>query len=448
MSYKSEFIEKTIKDFAVCLQRTKVYGIDHYLVRASVDSLYKEVKEILDKHNDFTLGIIDGELAFGREVFIELSKKLHNFINYLLAKNIERITFSSAIKFKELYFFIEKLADPDVNDLNDVLKLEGIDNIAVGVIKDSKKTVSGFLLEKAYINEVWMKDVINNIISGIRLEGDDIKFLFFSLLDLDRDRRRKFLKLAFWRRQEDITINHSLNVAILAMYYSLHLGFSRKDILSIGLGGFFHDLGKIVISKKIICSRTFLSEDDFNRVQMHPVIGAKLLLDYTDTFGIIPVLVAYEHHRRFDGGGYPRMRFNLIPSVSSMIVSICDVYDALRSRRSYKREYSPDYIYFIMQKEKGRGFSPQLLDEFFRFIGVWPVGTIVKLSNEEVGVVVEENGDDIYHPKVELFSSRGKIVDLRQKNNKGEYILNIKHWLDPYEEGKKYVEILEGEAQR
>jgi hypothetical protein len=121
-----------------------------------------------------------------------------------------------------------------------------------------------------------------------------------------------------------------------------------------------------------------------------------------------------------------------------MMISICDVYDALALKRSYKKDYPPEKIYELMTLEKGKMFEPVLLDRFFQQIGVWPVGTIVALNDGRVAVVREVHEQDIHRPVVEVLSSRdgGERLDLLNLPR-----LLIAESLNPHGKGRRYLSL-------
>jgi hypothetical protein len=116
------------------------------------------------------------------------------------------------------------------------------------------------------------------------------------------------------------------------------------------------------------------------------------------------------------------------------------VYDALAQRRTYKKDYPPNEIYNIMMKEKGKLFDPKLLVKFFKITGVWPIGTIVSLSNRSIAFVREANERDIFRPVVEVISPKNRkgMIDLLKNKD-----ISIKKSLNPFAEGKKYLDMLE-----
>ena len=168
------------------------------------------------------------------------------------------------------------------------------------------------------------------------------------------------------------------------------------------------------------------------------MLGADILIAHTAKVGVLPAVVAFEHHMGWDCKGYPPVAFSRKPHLASLIVNICDEYDALTQRRSYKRDYPPEIVYQIMNRQKGAKFPPKLLDKFFKIIGLWPKGTIVRLSDSRVGIVRQVNEEDIYRPKVEVVSEKsGEVIDLGQVKN-----MNIRYALNPLTEGKDYLDLI------
>jgi putative nucleotidyltransferase with HDIG domain len=241
------------------------------------------------------------------------------------------------------------------------------------------------------------------------------------------------------KHYDEVTFGHLVNVSILSMYFSWKLGFAKDDFLDISTAALFHDIGKIFISRKIIKKPGGLSVGEFAAMKSHTILGAQILMGYSESLGVISPIVAFEHHLRYDLKGYPKLRFAQAPHTSSLIVSICDVYDALTQRRSYKRDYPPDMIYQLMNREKGGLFHPQLLDRFFQIFGVWPIGTVLLLSNKAIAIVREQNQNDIFNPIVEIVLPQN---DRRLLNLKEDKSVRIEKFLSPLSEGKDYLHLI------
>jgi len=177
-------------------------------------------------------------------------------------------------------------------------------------------------------------------------------------------------------------------------------------------------------------------------MKYHTTQGAEILVKYIDAVGRLPAVVSYEHHLRYDMKGYPRLAYPRKPHTASMIVSMCDVYDALAQRRSYKKDFPPKKIYNIMIAGKGTSFAPELIESFFRMLGVWPMGTIVSLSNKRIAMVQKTNDKDIFSPVVEVIhpQKNREVIDLSEEKFK----LKITKSLNPFKEGKKYLKMIKG----
>jgi len=442
-----EKIEQFIKKLVTCLQIAKIYTSSHPKFSESLTTTYESLTEVLQEKPEFTVGIIGEEIAYEREIFFELSQKIKAAIGLLKKKGIERITFIKGMEKDDLSKFIEYLAIPETEDVQDPQKYIttiGVRNINVGKIKSSEdedkilvkdKSVEG---SESYYEESLkaVETSIEDILESKSVDGVDFRFNVIGVMENLVKKHNEFLRLATVKRYDSTTFWHLLNVSILSMYFSWKLGFSKEDFLDIATAAIFHDVGKIFISRKIIQKPDKLSVEEFDIVRSHSALGAQILLKYSQTLGMIVPVVAFEHHLGYSGKGYPKLIFGQKPHMASLIVSICDVYDALTQRRSYKWEYSPALIYEIMMKEKGELFHPELLDSFFKIIGVWPYGTLVLLNDDSIAVVREQNADDIFNPIVEVIFPAEKKNRINLSSDRS---VTIKHFLNPTSEGKQYL---------
>jgi putative nucleotidyltransferase with HDIG domain len=447
-----EKIENSFRDLISAIQIARLYSDWHPQFKRAIDKAYLSLKEVLKERQELVIGIIGEELAYQKEIFFELSKTTRPMILYLKARGIERIEFLQGLENEELNKFISFLITPKEEiktDAQDYLSFLGIKNIVVGKIKSSSDTSkaakAGQLINylSTYENSL---DKISSSLETVLNEGEldhlSLRLTVNDVMENLLSRHQDFLNLAIIKRYDFRTFAHILNVSILSMYLSSKLGFTKSEILDIGSAALFHDIGKIYVSRKIIQKSSLLTEEEFAKIKSHVVIGAEIMLKYVDTLGILPAVVCFEHHLKYNLSGYPKLAFAKRPHIASLIVSICDVYDALSQKRGYKNDYPPEMIYEIMMREKGRTFEPQLLDRFFKIIGVWPIGTIVALSDGRIAVVRQENEDDIFSPKVEVISPQDKkeIIDIDLKAVKDK--TKIERFLSPFKEGRDYFSLI------
>ncbi len=444
-------IEQFFKDLLAGIQASRLYGANHPLFEKAVEKAYQGLTQILQNRSEVTFGIIGEELAFEKDIFFELSKMNKPAILFIKSRGIERIAFYRGLAKKELQGLIELLLAPTEEsgkDFQEQLSALGIKNVTAGKLKagQSKARQSADTRQEAYDLDVFENSADNisgsiaRVIDAEAVDGTVFKFAINSILENLICRHQEFLKLITLKRYDMGTYAHMLKVSILAMHFASRLGFAKDVVMEIGIAGLFHDIGKLLISRRIIRKPGRLTDEEFSQMNSHTVQGSQLLLKYTDTLGILPVVVAFEHHLKFDLKGYPKMKYNPKKQhLASSIVSICDVYDALSERRGYKADYPPDKIYSIISGDKGSTFDPWLADRFFQFMGVWPIGSIVELSDKRIGVVTDENEDDIFSPKVGIIhpEQAREIADLRASKDK----IKIERYLNPYTEGKDYVSL-------
>ena len=223
---------------------------------------------------------------------------------------------------------------------------------------------------------------------------------------------------AAFRRHDEYLLVHSLNVSLLALAQAQSLGLDRRLQADLGLAGLLHDAGKLAQAGALLRGRKKMSAAETEQMRLHPLDGAKILLRTPDLNPLVAA-VAFEHHLRYDRTGYPRKMFGGNLNLASLIVAIADVYDALRSRRSYRAEMPPEAVHAEMQKISGTHLHPELLEAFFRTVGVFPPGTLVELDDGRAGIVVKANPLDVRAPAVEIwYAQKGspapkpELVDL------------------------------------
>jgi len=444
-----EKIEDSFKDLFASVQMAKLYATEHPIFKKSVDKAYLSLEDVFKEREELTIGIIGEELAFEKEIFFELSKTAKPAIIYLKERGIERISFYRGIDKEELNKFIAFLAAPKEEikkDAQEYLALVGIKNITVGKLKGApaslafkrEEVLSALGVYESVLGKVSqsLEDVLNMQV----IDQLTFRFSINNIMERLLSQYQEFLKLVTLQRYDPGTFVHLLNVSILSMYFASKLGFAKDVILDIGIAALFHDIGKLYISGKIIRKAERLTEEEFSQIKSHTILGSELLLEYVDSLGILPVVVSFEHHLKYNLKGYPRLSNPHKPHIASLIVSICDVYDALSERRGYKADYPPDMIYNTMIKDKGISFEPELLDKFFTVVGVWPIGSIVSLSDGRIAVVIEENEDDILAPKVEVIhpADKRETIDLKDKKDSNK----IEHFLNPWKEGKEFLDLV------
>ncbi|MCQ4314755.1 HD-GYP domain-containing protein [Stutzerimonas zhaodongensis] len=208
------------------------------------------------------------------------------------------------------------------------------------------------------------------------------------------------------KSQDLYTSLHCLSVSILAMGFGTHLGLSDDKIETLGIAGLLHDVGKMKIDPAVLNKPGKLTEEEFRHIKLHPTFGYEALRGQDD-IPAAAVQAAHGHHERLDGKGYPLGLDDYQIPFTTRVITIVDAFDAITSHRSYDNARPIQAAYDVLRSSAGQQFDDALVQEFIRWLGVFPVGTLVELHTGEVGLVLEK------HPQLHL---RPKVVVLRDAN--------------------------------
>jgi putative nucleotidyltransferase with HDIG domain len=169
---------------------------------------------------------------------------------------------------------------------------------------------------------------------------------------------------------DQYTTTHSMNVAVLSMALAEYQGLPAADVRNFGIAGLLHDVGKIKIPLEVLTKPGKLTDEERVLMNEHPAAGARILLEAEDDLDI-PVVVAYEHHIMINGGGYPVLHYKRDCHPASKLVHVCDVYDALRTRRPYREAWEFEKTVSYLEERSGLEFDPQLCSAFVRMTREW-----------------------------------------------------------------------------
>lgn len=215
------------------------------------------------------------------------------------------------------------------------------------------------------------------------------------------------------RSVDEYTYVHSVAVCALMINLGRHLGLEEAMMRDVGMAGLLHDVGKLDVPLDLLNKPGRLTEEEFVVMKSHTERGHEAL----SSNGNVPDLaldVCLHHHEKIDGSGYPNRLNGEEISLFSKMGSVCDVYDAMTSQRSYKAAWTPAEVISKMYKWRGH-FDQHVLDSFIRSIGIFPVGSMVHLESDILAVVVEHNPHALTKPKVRAFCSASdpRIVNIR-----------------------------------
>jgi putative nucleotidyltransferase with HDIG domain len=261
------------------------------------------------------------------------------------------------------------------------------------------------------------------------------------------------------KNHDEYTLNHSVNVCLLATALGRRLGLNRGELVDLGIAAFFHDLGKLETPLEILNKPDKLDAGEREIMEQHPFKGAEklVLLKETRRLPLRAIHVAMEHHIKEDLTGYPRYFNRADVNLFSKIVKVVDFFDAITTKRVYRTKVftRAEALSLMLEQEAGE-FNPVILKAFVNLLGVFPIGSLVALSTGEAAIVFDLNHDPklILRPTVKLITDAagskvdGAVVDLTERDPAtGRYVRTISKVLNPQDYGIEIAEYFLARAQ-
>ncbi|MCL1142801.1 HD-GYP domain-containing protein [Shewanella gaetbuli] len=250
-----------------------------------------------------------------------------------------------------------------------------------------------------------IKKVLSETFEGKAVQVEPFERVADKMIESVIDDADAFKCISALRTKDAYLLEHSINVAFLMVTFGKHLALPLDTLRQMAVGGILHDIGKIKVDNKILHKPGKLTPEEFEHMKLHQIYAIDIM---KDTVGLSQISqdVCLMHHEKLDGNGYPKgLKGDEIP-LHGRMSCIVDIFDALTATRCYKEAMSPAAAFKILLSLTPFHLDQKLVYEFIRCIGVYPVGSLVLLSDERVGIVWEAKDRDVLHPIVKCFYSQ------------------------------------------
>ena len=283
--------------------------------------------------------------------------------------------------------------------------------------RDSKQAQVKVILNEA---KNLVRKVLSETYEGKAVEVAPFEEIADRMIESVMDDADAMKCISALRTKDAYLLEHSVNVAFLLVTFGKHLGLDKTMLKEMAVGGILHDIGKIKVDNEVLHKPGKLTPEEFAHIKLHQVYAVEIM-EQTQGLAQVSKDVCLMHHEKLDGRGYPKgLKGDEIP-LHGRMSCIVDIFDALTATRCYKEAMSPAAAFKILISLTPFHLDQALVYEFIRCVGIYPVGSLVQLSDERIGIVWEAKDRDALHPVVKCFYSlkhkrytEVTMVDLRK----------------------------------
>jgi putative nucleotidyltransferase with HDIG domain len=413
--------DELLRRVASGVRAAQLYAADHPLIGRNVEGLLAVLKTLHGAQPSIAIGIVGTQLVVSDTPMPKASQGMAELIKKLKDHQIERIAFERGVTGDDVSAFMHAVAGLGRADAS-----EGtwtFPHIKVGRITADEHRSDGIGGDMAAIRQLYSNavEVAEIAWQSAQTEGQpDLPAALNAvegLADAVTENRTALVALTAMRNYDNYTFTHMVNVSILTMGQARALGIEGRLLREFGLSALMHDIGKVRTPKEILNKPDKLTDAEFEIMRRHTVDGAEILRR-TPEMPILAPVVAFEHHLRIDGTGYPFGARRDGLNIGTMLCGIADVYDAMRSQRAYQQAHPTDRILAVLKRNDGTQFDQNLVRRFVQLLGIYPPGNLVRLSTGEIAVVIHTHAPDPHRPRVRVVIAKdGTRLDLPYDRN-------------------------------
>jgi putative nucleotidyltransferase with HDIG domain len=434
--------EELIRRLAAALRGTELYSPKHPLVQRGIDALTAAALERLQSTHAMVIGFIGDEVVVDGTRLPRGTASLIGFARDLRDRDIEKVTITRGVTRTEIADLVAVFSDrTSMVPLPDRLLARGVRHVTLGriVVEEVNDDQAGIAAaRRVYGTAVETAETLWNAAkAGDQPDPGAARKIIDGLARLVTQDRTSLMALTALKKYDNYTFTHMVNVSALAMAQARALNIDGTLLREFGFAALMHDIGKVNTPLEVLNKPGKLTNEEFDVMKRHVVDGAHILRRTPEMPALAPI-VAFEHHLKQDLSGYPEKIGSRKLNLCTMIVSIADVFDALRSNRPYREGMATNRIRSIMGEQGNPAFNQVLLKRFVNLMGLFPVGTLVRLNTEELAVVTAEHPTDPFRPQVKIIMDakgealeEGLLANTWERDSKGEHPRAVVEAADP-----------------
>lgn len=385
-----------LTSLAQALSAMSLYQGEHPASARAIDRAYQALSDLQDEHGTPRFTFVGHEIVFGSRPLREL--RGWDWGARLAAAGVQRLEFVERVGYDDFEAFLEELvarigggpvrsAEVRQGRPSAILYGEVSLEAAVGKEPTTAPPPTLYSLREELETVDWLQDELRE---GRRLQMLEAEGIVRSLSVAMHADQAFLIPLVRLKEFDQYTVTHTLNVAVLTMALTEFIGLGPREVRAFGIAGLLHDLGKVRVPVDILNKPGKLTDQERAVMNGHTIEGARLILEAEQDLDMAAV-VAYEHHIRIDGGGYPSLRYKRPCHQASDLVHVCDVFDALRTNRPYREAWSTERALSIIEEGAGAEFDADIAHAFVRMMRQWE-GRVTEVSPDAPDLRLDGTG--------------------------------------------------------
>lgn len=392
---KPEETRQVVQVMAGAIKGLRLYSLDHPATVKQVQLLQNGLFNLLQQKKTIRMGLLEGTLFVEDFLFIQEFPAAEEMAGLLESLDLAGIEFTAGLSAEELQSLLNlfHVGGCRGQDFVEALRQKNVEKIrAVPVTEEEESGEPRKVYKRAL-------KVVDQIFRDVRMgeipSSEEAAKVVKEMVQLTITEPHALFALSMLKDYDNYTFTHSVNVSVIALAVGRACGASEEQLRVLGLGGLLHDLGKLRVDVGIITKPGRLTDAEFDEIKKHPRFGADIIRQMEGVTDEVMAIVV-GHHVRYDRSGYPGEIAGQPISPLVDMTAIADSYDAMTTLRSYQRPFTPRKAIARLREIGGTALDPQMVERFAVALGPYPVGSLVRLDNNEIGLVVKV---DTMHPE-------------------------------------------------
>ncbi len=406
-------IKKFVQVLTAAVKGLRLYAVDHPATTKQVETLQDGLFTMLQHKKMIKMGLLEGTLFVEDHLIMQEFQAATELVEMLESRELAGFEFMAGLSASEIQSLLHLLhsGSNTGQDFADALVSQGVKKIrAIAATEDDED-------EAQQPRKVYHKalKVVDQIFQDVRMgeipSSEDAIKVVKDMAHLTMTEPHAMLALSMLKDYDNYTFTHSVNVSVLALAIGRACQLTEEQLKTLGLGGLLHDLGKLRVDVNIITKPGRLTDSEFDEIKEHPGYGAEIIKEMEGVTDEVMQIV-HGHHLRYDRTGYPSNVPGEVISPLVEMTAIADAYDAMTTLRSYQRPFTPRKAIARLKDVRGSSLHPDYVTHFIESLGPYPVGSLVRLDSNEIGLVtkVEPKDTSLVDIKI-IYDSAGAMLD-------------------------------------